>query len=98
MELLVHVSISGHLLVACTQVMLLITMVDLCNVRVIMGTLSDHLLLWEMTISVKVFSQPMITRSISFASLPMLLSGMARFVRVVATAVSSTILHGSPRT
>ena len=94
MELLVHVSTSGHLLVACLQAVAL--PIETISVRVIMGTPTPHLLLWAMTIFVRVLQHPV--TGMSEASIPMLLSGMARFVRVVADAVSSTILHGSPRT
>ena len=96
MELLVHVSTSGHLLVACLQAVAL--PIETISVRVIMGTPTPHLLLWAMTIFVRVFLRSVIGMSIGDASIPMPLSGMASFVRVVAAAVSSTILHGSPRT
>ena len=96
MELLVHISTSGHLLVACLQEMLLAIIEDL-NVHVIMGTPTPHLLLRAMTIFARVLQHPA-TGGLHIASIPMLFSGMARFVRVVAVAVSSTILRGSPRT
>jgi len=50
MELLVHVSISGHLLVACMQVVVAVALGYVISVRVIMGTPTPHLLLWAMTI------------------------------------------------
>ena len=99
MELLVHVSTSGHLLMEPMQVVIAVALGHSFDVHVIMGTFTPHLLLWAMTIIVRVLQQPMNGMSIiSIASIPMLLSGMARFVRVVVAAVSSTILHGSPRT
>ena len=105
MELLVHISTSGHLLVACLQVVVAVALIhviyNVCDVHVIMGTPTPHhLLLWVMTIFVRVLQHPIIGMfiGISMASIPMLLSGMVRCVRVVAAAVSSTILHGSPRT
>jgi len=58
------------------------------------GNTYRHLLLWAMTIFVRVLQHPVI----GIGSIPMPFSGMARFVRVVAAAASSTILHGSPRT
>ena len=69
------------------------------DVRVIMATPpTAHLLLWAMIIFVRVHEQKVIGVSIHVASIQMLNSGMARFVRVVARAVSSMIHHGSPRT
>jgi len=97
MELLVHVSTSGHLLVACIQAAVAVALIQIIDVRVIMGTHTPHLLLWAMTIFVRVLQHPVIGRP-HITSIPMPLSGMARFVRVVADAVSSTILRGSPRT
>ena len=94
MELLVHVSTSGHLLVVYTQEVPIGT--NIINVHVIMATPIAHLLLWVMTIFVRVFEQLGLLANESFCQ--MLCSGMARFVRVVAHVVSSTIHHGSPRT
>ena len=65
------------------------------DVHVIMAIVTAHLLLWAMTIFVRVSKLKFIG---SFTSILMLCSGMARFVRVVAHAASSTIHHGSPRT
>ena len=48
---------------------------------------TPHLLLWAMTTFARVLQHPVIGMSIGIASIPMLLSGMARFVRVVAVAV-----------
>ena len=98
MELLAHVSTSGHLLMACMQAVVAIALIRICDVHVIMGTPTPHLLLWAMTIFARVLQHPVIGMPIGIASIPMLLSGMARFVRVVAVAVSLIILRGSPRT
>ena len=102
MELLVHVSTSGHLLVACSQAVVGITVagIKFINVHVIMGTPTPHLPLWAMTIFARVLQRSIIIQPtrIRIASIPMLLSGMARCVREVAAVVSSTILRGSPRT
>ena len=96
MELLVHASTSGHLIVACSLELAVVT--NLIDVHVIMATPpTAHLLLWAMTIFVRVHEQRVIGVG-GFNSSHMLNSGMARFVRVVAHAVSSTIRHGSPRT
>ena len=94
MELLVHASTSGHLLLAGSLEATLVTPQDVA-VHVIMATPIAHLLLWAMTISVRVFYLRNVTNS---SSIQMLHSGMARFVRVVAHVASSTIHHGSPRT
>ena len=94
MELLVHASTSGHLLLACSLEATLVTPQDVA-VHVIMATATAHHLLWVMTISVRVF---FLENVINTASIQMLHSGMARFVRVVAHAASSTIHHGLPRT
>ena len=83
---------------ACMQVVVAAAHGQIFDVHVIMGTPTPHLLLWAMTIFARVSEHPVIGMSIGNASIPMLLSGMARFVRVVAVAVSSTILRGSPRT
>ena len=93
MELLVHASTYGHLLVACSLEVVAVD-TDTFNVLVIMVTPTAHLLLWAMTIFVRVLLNML--RHLSF--IQMLNSGMARFVRVVAHAATSTILHGSPRT
>ena len=94
MELLVHVSTSGHLLVA-TSLEVVAVFTHIIDVHVIMATLpTAHLLLWAMTIFVRVLLN--MVRHVS--SIRMLNSGMARFVRVVAHAASLTIHHGSPRT
>ena len=58
------------------------------------NTLIPHLLLWAMNIFVRVLLRAVMELSY----IPMLYSGMARFVRVVVHAASSTIHHGSPRT
>ena len=65
------------------------------DVHVIMATPTPHLLLWAMTISVRVF---LLSHILNVSSIQMLCSGMARFVMVVAHVASSTIHHGSPRT
>ena len=103
MELLVHASTSGHLLVAClleiTAVVNPATATQASFAHVIMETLIPPLLLWAMTIFVRVHAQRVIGEGvIEIASIQMLHSGMARFVRVVAHAASSTIHHGSPKT
>ena len=95
MDLLVHVSTSGHLLVA-TSLELVAVEADVTDVHVIMVILAPHLLLWATTIFVRVHVQRMFGEGI--ASFQMVYSGMEGFVRVVAGAVSSTIHHGSPRT
>ena len=93
MELLVHASTSGHLLVACSLEIVAVTTQDF-DVHVIMATPpTAHLLLSAMTIFVRVLLKAVMHLS----SIQMLHSGMARFVRVVARAASSTIHHGSPR-
>ena len=58
MELLVHVSTSGHLLVACMQVVVAMDLGYVISVHVIMGTPTPHLLLWAMTIFVRVLQHP----------------------------------------
>ena len=68
MELLVHVSTSGHLLLACMQAMAL--GIETFSVHVIMGTPTPHLLLWAMTIFVKVLQHPVIGMSIGNANPP----------------------------
>ena len=95
MELLVHASTSGHLLVACSlEVVPMVA--NLGDVRVIMVTLYRHLLLWATTIFVRVHIQRMHGEGI--ASIHMLCSGRVGFVMVVAHVASSTTHHGSPRT
>ena len=66
---------------------------QILNVHVTMGTLIPHLLLWAMTIFVRVLEAVG-----QVSSIQMLHSGMVMFVKVVAHAASSTIHHGSPRT
>ena len=90
MELLVHVSTSGHLLVAYSLQGITLHII---NVHVTMVTLIPHLLLWAMTIFVRVLEAVG-----QVSSIQMLHSGMVMFVRVVAHAARSTIHHGSPRT
>ena len=69
------------------------------NAHVTMGTPTLHLPLWGMTIFVKVLQHLIIGMSpLLIVFFPVLLSGMVTFVRVVAAAVISTILHGSSRT
>ena len=97
MEFLVHASTSGHFLVACSLEIVAVTTMFI-NVRVIMATPSTHLLLWAMTIFVRVHEQQVIGIFIGYIFFQMLCSGMARFVRVVAHVASSTIRHGSLRT
>ena len=94
MELLVHASTSGHLLVACSLETVTVAIQDI-DVHVTMATSTLHLLLWAMTIFVRAFKLSLVGQ---VSSIQMLSSGMARFVRVVAHAASSTIHHGSPRT
>ena len=97
MELLVHASTSGHLLVACTLEFKEVTTMFI-NVHVIMATPhTPHLLLWAMTIFVRVHEHRVIGSQIGDVLVQMLHSGMAIFVRVVAHAASSIIHHGSPR-
>ena len=57
MELLVHVSTSGNLLVGCSQVMVTAAM-HVTNAHVIMGTQPFHLLLWAMTIFCESIATP----------------------------------------
>ena len=96
MELLVHASTSEHLLVACSLDVVAASTENV-DVHVIMNTATAHLPLWVATIFVRVHEQSVIGMlMIDFASIQMLNSGMARFVRVVAHAVSSMIPHGSP--
>ena len=94
MELPVHDSTSGHLLVASSLEILTVA-TQYIDVHVIMETVSPHRFLWAMTISVRVLYHMLVG---NIASFQMLLSGMAEFVRVVAHAASSTIHHGSSRT
>ena len=93
MELLVHASTYGHLLVDCssdflTLVALYGKLAESCNVHVILlDMLPAHLLLWDYML-----------RSIgNGSSFQMLHSEMAT-VMVVAHAASSIIHHGSQRT
>ena len=95
MELLVHASTSGHLLVACSlEVVAVVT--NLIDVHVIMVIPLPHLLLWAMTIFVRVHVQRVFGVGL-LISIHMLYSGREDFVRVVVHAASSTIHHGSPR-
>ena len=97
MVLLVHVSTSGHLLVACSLDAVAAASQKI-DVHVIMDTSTAHLLLWAVTIFVRVHERSVIgMQMIDFAFIQMLNSGMARFVRVVAHVASSTIHHGSPK-
>ena len=99
MELLVHASTSGHLLVVCSLELTIRADefgTEEINVRVMLATPTAHLLLWAMTIFVRVHGRR-ILGGVHIASYQTL-SGMARFVRVVAHAAGSTIHHGSPRT
>ena len=59
MELLVHASTSGHLLAAFSQEVQAVATEDF-DVHVIMGTPTAHLLLWAMTIFVRVYEQGVI--------------------------------------
>ena len=95
MELLVHGSTSGLLLVA-GSLELVPVVPNVIDVHMIMVILAPHLLLWAMTIFVKAHVLRMLWEGI--ASFQMLCSGMEGVVRVVAGAASSTIHHGSPRT
>ena len=97
MELLVHVSTSGHLLVAEWLEIILVGLGSMqdSSVHVITAMCMAHLLSWATTISVRVFCLIM---TIKVSCIQMLHSGMARCVRVVAHVASSTILHGSQRT
>ena len=96
MELLVHASTSGPLLAAGSLEVKAVATQDI-DVHVIMVTPYPHLLLWAMTIFVRVHVQRVICGE-GIVSIHMLGSGMARFVRVVANAVGSTIHHGSSKT
>ena len=73
MELLVHVSTSGHLLVACMQVVVAVALIEVFDVHVIMGTPTPHLLLWAMTIFVRVLQQSI--PGVSEASIRTIFSG-----------------------
>ena len=83
MELVVHASTSGHLLVAYSLEVVTVSTQEI-DVHVIMDTPTAHLLLWAMTIFVRVLLKALGHKS----SIQMLHSGMARFVRVVAHAAS----------
>ena len=97
MELLVHASTSGHLLVACSLEVAAVA-THTFDVHVIMATLpTAHLLLWAMTIYVRVHEHRVLGVA-GFNSIHMLCSGREGVVRVVAHAVGSTTHHGSPRT
>ena len=88
MELQVHASTSGHLLVACLLEVIAVS-TQTIDVHVIMATPTPHPLLWGMTIFVRVHDQKVIGELTS--SILMLCFGMAH-------AASSTVHHGSPRT
>ena len=96
MELVVYASTSGHLLVACSLevILMAVSFHDVGDVHVTIAH-TPRLLLWAMTIFVRVLQLREVNK---VSSIQMPHSGMARFVRVVAHAASSTILHGSPRT
>ena len=96
MELLVHASTSGHLLVAISLEVKAVGP-NLTDVHVIMVTLYPHLLLWAKTIFVRVPVQRVLLEGI-VGSIHMLCSGKEGFVRVVAHAASSIIHHGSQGT
>ena len=55
LELPVHVSTSGHLLVACSQAVVAVALIQIFDIHVILGTPTPHLLLRAMTIFVRVF-------------------------------------------
>ena len=98
MELLVHANTSGLLLVVRSLDVVAVA-AQKVDVHVIMDTSTAHLLLWVVTIFVRVHIQSVLgMRMTDFASIQMLCFGMARFVRVVADVASSMIHHGSPRT
>ena len=98
MELLVHASTSGLLLVVRSLDVVALP-AQKVDAHVIMDTSTAHLLLWVVTIFVRVHIQSVLGMwIIDIASIQMLCFGMARFVRVVADVVSSMIHHGSPRT
>ena len=95
MDFLVHGHTSGHLLVATSLgVATVATMVIDAHVHVITSTPPPRLLLWAMTIFVRVFYMIIVHKR---SSIQMLRYGMARFVRVVVHAATSTIHHGSSR-
>ena len=96
MELLVHVSTFGHLLAACSVEVVAVA-THFLDVHVILVTPHPHLLLWAMTIFVRVHVQRVLGVGM-LVSIHMLCSGMDGIVRVAAHAASSTIRHGSQRT
>ena len=59
MELLVHASTSGHLLVACSLDVVAVASQKI-DVHVIMDTSTAHLLLWAVTIFVRAHEQSVI--------------------------------------
>ena len=85
MDFLVHANISGHLLVVGSLEILAVSTQNI-GVHVIMLTPTPHLLLWAVTTFVRVFKMKLLMKT--FTSIPMLHSGMARFVRVVGYAVT----------
>ena len=85
MDFLVHASTFGHLLVAGSLEILAVATQNI-DVHVIMLTPTPHLLLWAMTTFVRVFKTTILQME-TFASIRMLHSGMAKFVRVVGYAV-----------
>ena len=95
MEVLVHASTYGLLLVACSPEVVAAA-AQLVDVHVIMVTLDPHLLLWPTTIFVRVHVQRVLLEGL--ISIHMLCSGKEGVVRVVASAVGSTIHHGSSKT
>ena len=91
MDFLVHGHTSGHLLVATSLgVAAVATMV--IDVHVITSMPPPRLLLWVMTIFVRVFYMIIVHKR---SSIQMLHSGMARFVRVVEHAAlqQPTLVH-----
>ena len=80
LELLVHASTSGLLLVACSLDVVAVAYQNI-DVHVIMDTAAAHLLLLAVTIFAKVHEQSVIGMlMIDFASIRMLHSGMVRLI------------------
>ena len=72
--------------------------IHILDVHVIMNISTAHFHLWVATIFVRVHELSVIgVLMIDFTSIRMLWFEMARFVRVVAHAASSTICHGLPK-
>ena len=86
MDFLVHANISGHLPVAGSLEILAVSTQNI-GVHVIMLTRTPHLLLWAVTTFVRVFKMKLLHME-TFASIPVLHSGMVRFVKVVGYAVT----------